>query len=144
MSEALTAEDRLLLHELPGVYGDAVDDRNWDELDRVFTSTAVFEVRGLVTMNGLDDIKHYMEEEGRHPLAHFMVNIHITEDERGVRLYSRAIAPIAREDTSGKGYPVLFGSYYDDVVKTDAGWRIQHRVFSSERINKRMAKVDRR
>jgi len=144
MHDALTIEDRLLLHELPGVYGDAVDDRNWDALDKVFTADAVFEVRRLVTMNGLDDIKRYMEEEGRHPLAHFMVNIHVEQDEQGVRLFSRAIAPIAGNDTSVKGYPVLFGSYYDEVIRTDAGWRIRHRVFSSERLNKRIAKVDQR
>lgn len=143
MIETLTVEDRLLLHELPGVYGDAIDDRNWDELDRVFTSDAVFEVRGLVTMNGLKDIKRYMEEEGRHPLAHLMVNIHIGQEGNGVRLFSRAIAPVSRGGKPGRGHPIFFGSYYDTVVKTEAGWRIQHRVFSNERLNKRIAKVDR-
>ncbi|MBK6582593.1 MAG: nuclear transport factor 2 family protein [Gammaproteobacteria bacterium] len=53
----LTVEDRLALHELPGVYGDAIDDRNWEALDRVFTEDAVFEVIGLVRMTGLAEIK---------------------------------------------------------------------------------------
>jgi len=143
MTQTLTIEDRLLLHELPGVYGDAIDDRNWNALNRVFTTDAVFEVRGLVTMDGLADIKRYMEEEGRHPLAHLMVNIHIALDENGVKLFSRAIAPITRGDNPGKGHQIFFGSYYDTVIKTGAGWRVQHRIFSNERLHKRKAKVDR-
>ncbi len=102
MIEELTLADRLALHELPGIYGDAIDDRNWDELDRVFSPDAVFEVRGLVTMTGLADIKRYMEEEGQHPLAHLMTNIHIAVDESGVRLFSRVIAPVSRGGAPGK------------------------------------------
>ena len=34
--------DRLELHELPGRYGDAIDDRAWDRLDDIFTTDAVF------------------------------------------------------------------------------------------------------
>ena len=142
MIEELTLADRLALHELPGIYGDAIDDRNWDELDRVFSPDAVFEVRGLVTMAGLADIKRYMEEEGQHPLAHLMTNIHVAVDESGVRLFSRVIAPVSRGGAPGEGYPVHFGSYYDQVVKTASGWRVRHRVFSSKRLHKRTALVD--
>lgn len=142
MSEKLTMEDRLALHELPGIYGDAVDDRNWEALDRVFSADAVFEVRGLVVMKGLSDIKRFMEEEGQHPLAHLMTNIHVEQDKHGVRLFSRCIAPIPRGSESGEGYPIHFGSYYDEVVETPLGWRVRHRVFSAKRLNKRCAQVD--
>ena len=33
----LTASDRIEIHELPGRYGDAIDDRNWPALHAVFT-----------------------------------------------------------------------------------------------------------
>ncbi|MBK7730843.1 MAG: nuclear transport factor 2 family protein [Gammaproteobacteria bacterium] len=138
----LTVEDRLALHELPGIYGDAVDDRNWAALDQVFTEDAVFEVIGLVTMTGLAEIKRYMDQEGQHPLAHLMTNIHIEVNDTGVRLYSRGIAPISGGSVEGVGYPIHFGSYYDEVVKTPSGWRIRNRVFSAKRLDKRIAKVD--
>lgn len=142
MSERLTVEDRLALHELPGIYGDAVDDRNWQALDRVFSADAIFEVRGLVVMNGLNEIKRFMEEEGQHPLAHLMTNIHVAQDEHRVKLFSRCIAPISRGGEPGEGYPIHFGSYYDEVVKTPMGWRVRHRVFSAKRLYKRRAPVD--
>ena len=50
--------DRLELHELPGRYGDAIDDRNWDRLRQVFTEDAVFDLTGVGfrRLEGIDDI----------------------------------------------------------------------------------------
>ena len=40
--------DRIELHELPGRYGDAIDDRDWARLGTIFTEDAVFyEPRGV-------------------------------------------------------------------------------------------------
>ena len=39
--------DRIELHELPGRYGDAIDDRNWDGLDAIFTADATFDLTDL-------------------------------------------------------------------------------------------------
>lgn len=129
---AITLEDRMALHELTGRYGDAIDDRSWEALDDIFTPDAVYEVVDLVIMNGLADIKRYMDEEGRHPLAHLITNVHITEGNEGIELRSRGIFPIA--DKKGEpGHRVFYGSYYDKVVKTEAGWRVSHRVFSTLR-----------
>jgi 3-phenylpropionate/cinnamic acid dioxygenase small subunit len=129
----LSIEDRIELHELAGRYGDIIDDRDWPALDTVFTSDAVFEVVGLVTMTGLADIKRFMIEEGRHPLAHLITNIHVEENIEGPRLFSRGIFPISSGD-GGTAHRVFHGSYYDDVVKTPAGWRVRNRVFSTERV----------
>ena len=41
---SLTTADRVEIHELPGRYGDAIDDRNWAALDTVFTQDAVFDL----------------------------------------------------------------------------------------------------
>ena len=132
---ALSIEDRIELHELAGRYGDIIDDRDWPALDSVFTPDAVFEVIGLTTMTGLDDIKRFMIEEGRHPLAHLITNVHIEESATGVKLLSRGIFPIRTKD-GGTGHRVFYGSYYDDVVYTPDGWRVRNRVFSTERIRK--------
>ncbi len=130
----LSLADRLALHELPGRYGDAVDDRDWAQMDSIFTKDAVFEVRGLVTLRGVAEIKRYMAEEGQHPLAHLMCNIHAREDGDGARLFFRIIAPVPREDKSRDGYCMHFGSYYDWLVKTAQGWRVRHRIFSAKRL----------
>ena len=57
--------DRLELHELPGRYGDAIDDRNWDRLRQIFTDDAVFDLTGVGSrrLEGIDDIVHFMNVE---------------------------------------------------------------------------------
>ena len=66
---SLTPADRVEIHELPGRYGDAIDDRNWDALDTVFTEDAVFDLTGVGSRicEGLDDIKSFMESGGVSP-----------------------------------------------------------------------------
>ena len=68
----LTTADRVEIHELPGRYGDAIDDRDWAKLDTVFTQDAVFDLTGVGSRvcNGLDDIKAFMESEAAHPHPH--------------------------------------------------------------------------
>ena len=39
--------DRIELHELPGRYGDAIDDRDWARLGTIFTEDAVFDLTDL-------------------------------------------------------------------------------------------------
>ena len=39
--------DRLELHELPGRYGDAIHDRNWDRLPQISTDDASFALTGV-------------------------------------------------------------------------------------------------
>ena len=129
----LALEDRLTLHELAARYGDNIDDRDWQALDRIFTEDAIFEVVDLVRMEGLAEIKRYMHEEGRHPLAHLITNIHVAQDADGVRLRCRGVFPISAPG-GGPGHRVFHGSYYDRVVKTSAGWRIKERTFSAARL----------
>ena len=129
---SLSIEDKLELHELAGRYGDIIDDQNWPALGSIFTEDAVFEVVALVTMKGLPEIMRYMAEDGRHPLAHLITDIHVEERSDCVRLLSRGIFPII-SDGAGAGHRVFYGSYYDEVCKTAKGWRISHRVFSTRR-----------
>ena len=129
----LTLEDKLELYELNARYVDAMDDRNWHALSSIFTQDAVFEVVGLVTMNGLSEIQHFMAEEGRHPLAHLITNTHFSISSERIEMRSRGIFPI--DDTIKEaGHRVFYGSYYDSAVKQEEGWRINHRIFSAKRI----------
>ena len=133
----LTTADRVEIHELPGRYGDAIDDRDWAKLDTVFTQDAVFDLTGVGSRvcNGLDDIKAFMESEAAHPRTHMMTNVYAESDEHGVGLRFRIGALIGKGLTST-------GSYYDKLVKTENGWRTYHRYVSSRRRDKRDAEVD--
>ena len=135
----LTAADRVEIHELPGRYGDAIDDRNWPALETVFTPNAVFDLTGVGARicNGLDDIKSFMECEAAHPRTHMMANVYTDSDEGGVTLRFRIVALIGKGRTST-------ASYYDKIIKTEAGWRTQHRFVSNRRRDKREAEVDRK
>ena len=110
--------DRLELHELPGRYGDAIDDRNWDRLREIFTDDAVFDLTGVGArrLEGIDDIVHFMNVEASHPKTHMMTNIYVDEQDENVIMNFRIVALL------GKGL-VGTASYYDRVVKTDQGWR---------------------
>ncbi len=120
--------DRLELHELPGRYGDAIDDRDWDRLDQIFTTDAVFDLTdlGAPRLEGLDAIKRYMAEDADHPRTHTMTNIYVDETAQGAKLRFRILAllPERRVGTA---------SYYDDVIKTPEGWRVQNRVITLRR-----------
>ena len=105
--------DRLELHELPGRYGDAIDDRNWDRLRQVFTEDAVFDLTGVGfrRLEGIDDIVHFMNVEAQHPKTHMMTNIYVEDEDGAVNMNFRIVALL------GKGL-VGTASYYDEVVKT--------------------------
>jgi 3-phenylpropionate/cinnamic acid dioxygenase small subunit len=120
--------DRLELHELPGRYGDAIDDRNWDGLGRIFTDDATFDLTDLggPRLQGLAEIRRYMDEEAQHPLTHLMTNIYVDEHPGGVKLYFRIVA-------RAKGGVFGTASYEDDVVKTADGWRVKDRVITLRR-----------
>ncbi|MEM7323249.1 MAG: nuclear transport factor 2 family protein [Actinomycetota bacterium] len=124
--------DRLELHELPGRYGDAIDDRDWDRLDRIFTEDAVFDLTdlGAPRLEGLAAIKRFMDVDAQHPRTHTMTNIYVDETDEGVLLNFRIVAllPEGRVGTA---------SYYDRVVKTEAGWRVEHRVTTLRRRDRR-------
>jgi 3-phenylpropionate/cinnamic acid dioxygenase small subunit len=139
----ITVEDRLELHELSGRYADIIDSREWERLSEIFTEDGVFELRAMdgamvdglsgLKWEGLSAIVEYMAA-GEHPAAHLMKNIYVDEVGSSVRLSSRGIFPFPVTEEGQMGSSVVTGSYWDRVVKSDQGWRIAHRVFSTNRI----------
>ena len=132
----LTTEDRLDIAELPARYADALDRLQPERLRDVFTVDAVWEVvGGRFRLDGLDEIMEFMGRTGIHPGAHLMTNIYVesvSDDpvDGGplVHLRSRGVYPVGDSDRSNPT-GVFYGHYDDDVVQTDAGWRIRHRRF---------------
>lgn len=125
---AITIADRLELHELPGRYGDAIDDRAWDRLEEIFTADAVFDLTALrgPRLEGLASIVEFMDGPARHPEAHLMTNIYVDDTHDGVQLRFRIVA--LQPDGSTRT-----ASYHDDVVPTPDGWRVEHRVLTLHR-----------
>ena len=130
--------DRLELHELPGRYGDAIDDRNWDQLRNIFTDDAVFDLTGVGSrrLEGINDIVDFMNVDAEHPKTHMMTNIYVDVDVEKVTMNFRIVALL------GKGL-VGTASYYDHVVRTDDGWRVKHRECMVHRRDKLDAPCDR-
>ena len=134
----LTPADRLELHEIPGRYGDSIDDRNWDQLRTIFTEDAVFDLTGVGSrrLEGIEDIVTFMEEEAAHPRTHMMTNIYADATDDGADLRFRIVALLGGGKTGT-------ASYYDQVVKTADGWRVKYRETTLRRRDKRQARVDR-
>jgi len=124
----MDSADRLELHELPGRYGDAIDDRDWDRLGQIFTDDAVFDLTDLgePRLEGLAEIKRYMDQDPRHPRTHLMTNIYVDETPAGARLFFRIVALLPDR-------LVGTASYYDEAIKTPAGWRVKNRIITLRR-----------
>ena len=132
---ALSADDRLDILELPGRYAEALDTLQPDDLHTVFTDDAVWEVEGgRVHLDGLTAIAEFMGQPDVHPGAHIMANPFISEvgeDEQGrpmARLKTRGVYPVGPSDPRNPS-AVFYGRYEDEIVRTDAGWRIRHRSY---------------
>jgi len=124
----MDVSDRIELHELPGRYGDAIDDRDWDGLGRIFTEDATFDLTdlGVPMLTGLAAIKQFMEVDAEHPLTHMMTNIYVDERPQRVTMNFRVVA-------LRKGGFVSTASYYDVVLRTALGWRVLERVTTRRR-----------
>jgi len=102
----------------------------------VFTDDAVWEVIGSDTrLVGIDEVMAFMGRSDVHPGAHLMTNIYIASvgtdaDGEGplVHLRSRGIFPVGPSDPRNPT-SVSYSRYDDDVVRTEAGWRIRHRRY---------------
>ena len=131
----LTADDRLDIIELPGRYADALDRLEPEQLRDIFTEDAIWEVvGGSLRLVGLDHIMAFMARPDVHPGAHLMTNMYIAscgEDADGrlvAHLCSRGVFPVGPSDRLNPT-EVFYGRYDDDVVRTEAGWRIRHRRY---------------
>ncbi|MEO1061160.1 MAG: nuclear transport factor 2 family protein [Actinomycetota bacterium] len=131
----LSADDRLDIHELPARYADALDLLEPERLHHVFTDDAIWEIPARsMQLVGIDEIKGFMGRPDVHPGAHLMTNVYIVSVAEGpdgpvVHLRSRGIFPVGPSDPR-QPTEVFYGRYDDDVVRSDAGWRIRHRRYA--------------
>jgi hypothetical protein len=129
-----TAElrDRLAINDLLVRYAWAIDTKDWDALDGVFTPDAHIDYTATGGIAGtLGEIKPWLAES----LAAFPATQHLLANSQVTLAGDTATARTAVYNPMGAATregPLHFffmgGIYADQLVRTPAGWRITDRV----------------
>lgn len=104
----------------------AFDRRDWAALDEVFTTDAV-----AYGAEGRDAVVAFVRGflGGCGPSQHLLGNHHVEVDGDTARSVCKArVFHVGAGERSHLSYE-CFGNYWDDLVRTDAGWRIRAREF---------------
>lgn len=120
-----STEDRLAIHELIGLYGLVIDEREWHRVDELFTDDVVYDMSelGLGVLRGRAAVLElWSTREELHPVAHHATNIVVTPGDDGdsARVISKGLG-VGRKGRVGSV------TYRDVVRRTAAGWRIASR-----------------
>lgn len=121
--------DVVEITQVLGRYGQIVDARAWGDLADVFTADAMFDTGafGQGCQTGVEAIRD-MFEGGTQPYSVNIVNVVVTDgDTPGTaRAYSKNIGLLSKGRVGS-------ASYDDELVRTDAGWRVARRVAHAPR-----------
>lgn len=122
--------DRLEIQDLLTAYCDAIDSRNWNALDDIFTPDAIIDYTEAGGAKGtLEEIKLYLDKALKpfsgmqHMLGLPMIKI--TGDEASARTILFNPMVIEKEGNPNVFFVGLW--YRDKLVRTSKGWRIQSR-----------------
>lgn len=128
--------DHIEIQQLMVRYANAIDRREFERLDAVFTPNAYID---YTAMGGIADsypiVKAWLPEALGHftHYQHFVGNIEadIQGDHATARVacYNPAVLALPPKSLWGGSTTVLLGLWYvDELIRTDAGWRISKRV----------------
>ena len=129
--------DHLEIQGLLTRYCTAIDSKQYDMLDTVFTPDAFIDYRSAGGISGkLPEIKAWLAKAlGVFPMTqHYVTNFSITLDGDSARSRCMFYNPMGLSLQEGrKGLELLFfGGYYNDkLVRTPEGWRISERIEES-------------
>ena len=124
--------DRLEIQDLLTAYSHAIDTRDWDALDDVFTPDARVDYSAMGGSDGdLATTKQFLADAmvmfaG---FQHMVATSKVTID--GDTAEGRTIChnPMVIDKGDGETHVFFCGLWYrDSFVRTDAGWRIKERV----------------
>ncbi|MEO0883368.1 MAG: nuclear transport factor 2 family protein [Pseudomonadota bacterium] len=122
--------DRFEIQELLSAYCHAIDGRDWDRLDSLFTDDAEIDYSATGGMKGsLTEIKVFLADTL--PLfsssQHFVTNPDIKIDGITAHVRSLLFNPMTM-DRGGVPHTLFIGAWYiDTLVKRADGWRFQTR-----------------
>ncbi|MGQ0825988.1 MAG: nuclear transport factor 2 family protein [Actinomycetota bacterium] len=125
--------DRAEILDVIHRYAWALDTRDWDSLDTCFTADAFLDYSSNPAgrAGAYPEIRAWLEKNlaAFVVMQHLMANTEITLD--GDRAAARTMLVNPMGARTREGPPHFFaigGRYDDDLVRTDAGWRITRRV----------------
>jgi hypothetical protein len=126
-------EDRQDISDLLVRYATGIDRHDWPLFRTVFTDDCQLDYGEIGTWNGVAAVTEFME--GSHAgvqTLHRMSNqaIAVDGDKAEARTYVDMV--MVGEGTSGVN---VIGYYDDEIVRTDDGWRIARRHFTSVRLS---------
>lgn len=122
--------DRLEIQDLLTSYCSAIDSREWDALDDIFTADAIIDYTEAGGARGnLQDTKTYLDKALKpfsgmqHMLGLPMIKVAGDSATARTTLFNPMI--INRDDNPHVFFVGMW--YVDDLIRTKAGWRIQSR-----------------
>lgn len=123
--------DRMEIEDLLVDYCHAIDTRDWPALDQVFTPDAVIDYTATGGIRGeLPQIKDFLATalSGFASFQHMIGASRIRIDGDGATARTICHNPMVLDGGSGQARVMFVGLWYvDELVRTDAGWRIADR-----------------
>jgi hypothetical protein len=124
--------DRLEILDLMARYADAVDRHDWDALDRLFTADAFIDYTAMGGSSGdLATSKAFLADTAApfFPLwQHLLGQTVLDIDGDTARARTWCHNPMVMRDGDDPHLMMCGLWYRDDLVRTEAGWRISRRV----------------
>jgi hypothetical protein len=124
-------EDKAEIIELINLYAFAIDSHSWDLFDRIFTDDvrADYGADGAVWSTRSDlvsafDAIHKVLDRHQHTMMGHLV--HVDGDKAYAFTYGNWL--LIKYGTEGGPTWLGTGWYDDELVRTDRGWRIKHRI----------------
>jgi hypothetical protein len=129
---ALSADDRLALHELYARYAYAFDGADGDVWSALFTPDGVFVLPDGTAVSGTDELRKFVvaRSDDAPGMRHLMTNILL--DESGDGALGRAYFLAFRLGGDGQFRLRNFGRYEDEFVRAGGGWLIRSRRVVAE------------
>jgi ketosteroid isomerase-like protein len=119
-------EDRFAIRELIDRWSNAVNERDWALLGTCFTEDGVWDVGAPYNATILGNVPGLISAQSYVIQTPHAVTINLQGDTATAR---STIQEVMR-GPDGSGMQ-MWGTYYDDLLRTDAGWRFTRRRYST-------------
>ncbi len=122
--------DRAEISELLARYATALDSREWDLLEQVFTADARCDYGPLGTPRGVPEIVALVRGTigDLDATQHLLANVVVGVDGDAATADCYLLAQHVRLGEPGGEHYEIGARYHDELVRTPAGWRIAHRT----------------
>lgn len=125
--------DRMAIQQLVVDYASAIDQRRFDDLDRIFVPDAYIDYRAMGGIDGrYPEVKAWLAEVLPNFPAYYHlvgnIDIRLAGDTATAR--TTCFNPMKLSDDGAGGGQILFCAlwYDDEFVRTGKGWRMARRV----------------